>query len=163
MPSSKRFGSATVTFDDRFVPIIVVVWEGQTTLEAAKWGMEQQQRVMSELTRRRERFILVSDASGAHRPSPEVRRFFATASEEQPVELRRHALSSYVVLSSGLMRGVMTAVGWLSEAARSVRSVATLREALERSLEDLDAAGVTRPEGLDPTSYDPSEVRARTA
>lgn len=159
---ARQFGTAAVTFDDRYEPIFVTTWQGLTTIEAAKWGLEQQGLVAAELARRGRRMVAVSDATGVEGATPEVRRYFAQHADTLARTNGDTLLASYVVLANPLVRGVFTAVGWLSETARRVRTAATVSEALERALADLDAAGIPRPTRLDPATYrKPDDVRAR--
>lgn len=144
-----------VTFDDRYAPIYITTWVGTTTLEGARWGTEKQAAVAAELVRRGRRMITISDATRVERPPPEVRKYFADSTNANTSAHGAVSISSYVVLTNPLVRGVMTAVGWMSEAARRVTTVATMRDALERALADLDAARLPRPVGLDPAGYEP--------
>lgn len=150
---SRHFGKCSVSFDDRYAPIYVTAWMGQTSLEAAKWGLELQGGGAREQLRRGGRMIAISDATHVERPTPEVRKYFAEHAEELARTTHGVLLSSYVVTANPLVRGVITAVGWMSETARGVKGVATMREAIERALRDLENAGIPRPSGLDPLSY----------
>lgn len=144
--------------DDRYLPLVISVWRGQANMETAQWHGGQHTEVVQELVGRGQKFVLINDASDAERPPPAVRKYFAEYAEAGSDEEEALGLATIVVLSSPVMRGALTAVGWVSERAARIDTAATMRAALERGLKALDAAGVPRPEGLDPANYTPPEV-----
>jgi hypothetical protein len=145
MPQVREFAESKVTFDDRYSPIIIMIWEGRSCIEAAQWGMSLQQEMTEKLVAAGQRFVSISDARKARRPEPSVRKYWADVLSKNTPESKAATLATYAVFDSALMRGVMTAIGWLSEEARSITTVATLGEAIEQGLAELDAAGIARP------------------
>ena len=128
---------------------------GKSGLDAAKWHNELQREELDALAAKGQKLISISDATQAERPSPEVRKYWAESLAETTPERDAATLATYVVINSAVMRGVMTAIGWLSERARAIKSVSSLSDAIRDALADLDAAGIPRPAGLDPDSYTP--------
>ena len=155
MATVRRFPETVVIHDDRFAPIVITIWSGTASVEVARWHNELQREDVRKAVAKGQRLVSISDATKADRPGPEVRKFWADALAETTPEQEAGTLSTYVVISSAVMRGVMTAIGWLSERARSIKSVPTLADAIRAALEDLDAEGIPRPSGLDPDSYTP--------
>ena len=155
MPQVRESGGARVIVDDRHIPVVIYLWSGATTVELASWHMAENERICAELVARKQKFVLVSDASASDRPSPAVRKVFAEAVERTPDSHGEFTLGNIVVISSPLMRGAMTALSWVTTKMAKMDTVATMQEGLERALGELDAAGVPRPEGLDPANYCP--------
>ncbi len=153
---SKTFGSARLTFDDRFLPVVVVTFSGTNNLEACRWFAARHTEVMRAALNGGERIVLITDARRVVRPSPEVRRFFAEWSSSIPPELHAVSLGSVSVVDNPPLRGALTAVSWISARARKVVAVPTMEEAVALAFELLDAAGVPRPVGLRATDYDRS-------
>lgn len=153
MPKVHSSGNARVVIDDRYMPVIISQWRGQATLELARWHAEHTQAMLDECIRNNQKYVLVSDASLAERPPPAVRKFFAEFAESGGERQQELALASIIVISSAIMRGALTAVGWVSERAARMDTVATMQVGLERALKALDAAGLERPAGLDPKAY----------
>jgi hypothetical protein len=60
---------------------------------------------------------------------------------------------SYVVLDSAVLRGAITAMGWLTRGGLRIKSCPTLPEALRETLARLEELGIAPPAGLDPESY----------
>lgn len=73
-------------------------------------------------------------------------------------EIREGALGNYVVLSSALVRGALTAIGWINQEARRIETFATLREAIGQAVETLEANGQPVPKGLNPETYEPPSL-----
>lgn len=142
-------------FDDRYSPVLISIWEGQATLKAAMWNTELNTRASEKVIAEGRQFVSISDATKSIRPTAEMRKYWADSMSNITDEMRNGTLISYVVIASAMMRGAMTAIGWLNPEARRIRSVATLREAIAASIESLKAAGQPVPEGLSPDSYVP--------
>jgi len=155
MPEFRQFSEMRVTFDDRYAPVIITLFKGRADLDTARWTTEVQRQATLDAMANGHKIVNISDATHAERPPPQVRRYWADTLKKAGPKALDGTLSSYVVIANPLMRGVMTAIGWLAEEVRMVRSVPTLSEAIRRGLEDLDAAGVPRPEGLSPETYVP--------
>ncbi len=150
---SQSFGESTVYFDDSHLPVLIVTFMGTTNLQACEWFGARYGEVLEAAHARGEKVVSISDASRANRPPPEVRRFFAEWMGTIPDHLNEATLASIAVITNPLMRGAMTAIGWINEDVRDVVSVPSLEQGIERAMAMLDAAGVPRPTGLDAASY----------
>ena len=156
---SQEFADAHLTFDDRYFPIVVMRWDGLADIEAAKWGMDHLAGASKTAVARGTRLVSISDARRARRPSAEVRKYFAAESARGLPEQADVVINTYVVLDSALLRGALTAIGWLSPSVQSVKTTATIEEAIEQALQDLEANGVARPHGLSAATYTMPAVR----
>ncbi len=155
VPSRHNSGNATVIVDDRYLPVLISVWSGQANMETARWFKAENQTQMEAIVARGQPYVMISDASNAERPQPAVRKYFAELSDDAVEGSEALSLGNYVVITNAVIRGALTAIGWISERAARMTSVASMQEAIERALADLDAAGVPRPPGLDPATYRP--------
>lgn len=150
---TREFGEARVTFDDRFLPVLIVTFEGANTVEASEWFGARYVEVLERAHARSEKVVSISDASRAERPGPEVRRFYAEWMATIPQHLQDTTLGSIAVITNPLMRGAMTAIGWINEEVRNVESVASLEDGIRLALEKLDSVQAARPDGLQPAEY----------
>src|SRR5688572_9373782 len=102
------------------------------------------------------RIVGISDASQSARTSPEMRKFWADMSRRAPADVNRIVLANLVVISSPMMRGVLTAVGWLNPEVAQLRIFPSLKAAVDEGVDQLRAQGLTVP--LPPGGYQPPKV-----
>jgi len=62
---------------------------------------------------------------------------------DAPEETKRAMLGTFVVVQSAVLRGAMTAIGWLSEGARAIETFKTVEEAIAEAKRRLGGAGIT--------------------
>lgn len=158
MVASRSFPECTLTFDDRYPPILISIWSGRADLEAAKWHGDLNRSASEALLARGLPIVSISEALASERPGPDVRKYWADSIAQESSEIIEGTIGTIVVFGSALMRGVLTAVGWLNPEARKIKTVATMAEAIDLALAKLDEAGVRRPAGLSGESYRPPEV-----
>lgn len=143
-----EFSSGLVLHDARYSPVLISTWIGRSDLDAARWHASIERAAVTAAVRSGTRVVSISDATRAERPAPEVRKFWAEHVDSNPAELSDANLATFVVVASPLMRGVMTAIGWMSERARAIESFPSLAVAVEAALERLDEHGIPRPAEL---------------
>jgi hypothetical protein len=146
-------GSGTVIVDDRFFPVLISTWSGranETTVRAFfEWSQRQMQRARKEGVK----ILQISDATDAERPDPVTRRLLAELTDLQGDEAADLNYTSLVVLENPVIRGAMTAIGWLTRRKLELVAVADMPTAIRRAREELTKAGVKPPADLDPGSY----------
>ena len=153
MPVSLRLAEMEVIFDDRYFPLLISTWTGRADLEAAKWHQEHHRAAIDRAVSEGLRVVSISMATRTQRPTPEVRKYWADSMSKTPAAHRAATLATFVVMTSAMMRGVMTAIGWLNEEARSIKTYPTLSSAIREGLALLEAEGLECPAGLDPDAY----------
>ena len=163
MVASRSFPECTLTFDDRYSPLLISIWSGRADLEAAKWHGELNREASKVLVARGLPIVSISDALASERPGPDVRKFWADSIAQESREITEATIATFVAFGSPLMRGVLTAIGWLNAEARKIKTTATMAEAIELALAKLAEAGVARPEGLTGESYRPPDVSVTAA
>lgn len=134
-------GKSELYLDDALPPILIITRIGPATLVLVDkfnhWADEQ-----TTIAKRSKRpLIMVHDATAAERPGAEVRRAFAEQQMDPTITVR-----TIVVLTNPLVRGAMTAIGWLVGDAFDVVSTKTMDDALTQ------AAAFARKHGLVPPS-----------
>lgn len=155
-------GSSIIYLDDRFFPVVISTWVGTANLENceafAAWHTEQLERAIAAGLH----MVSISDSARAERPPPVVRRFFAdwTAKWDEEAGDR---VTSIAVITNPLLRGAMTAIGWIRPEVQRVVTVPDVREALARAIEILEEHGQPAPAGLDPDTYVSPAEDARAA
>lgn len=133
--------------DDSAWPIVYARFEGEATVEGfdeyARWVEVQIKRAVKT----NERFVNITDTRGKMQVSPEVRRHMADwVARQEETGLSAASLGSIVVVDSMIIRGVMTAISWVSRAQMvNVSSVATAADAWKLAGELLQAAGGSLP------------------
>lgn len=138
-----------VIVDNRYAPLIVSTFSGEVELDQGLWY----ERVSLELIGREatagRRVVSIHDASRVTRTSAEMRRFWADMSARNSATLESRTLASVVVVSNALMRGVLTAVGWMNPKVAALKLFPTLDAAVADAQKLLQAAGtpVTIPPG----------------
>lgn len=133
-------------------PIAIATWVGPADEAGVRRFFAWNERVV-ERARGTGGYVLITDADRAQRPAPSVRRLVAELTDAMPEDATALSVGNYVVVSSRLIRGAMTAMQWLSNEPWTSVLVGTMHEALVAALDDLDHAGLPRPTGLDPTCY----------
>ncbi len=95
---------------------------------------------------RGQRFITISDATAvSSRPSPVVRKRIADWTSKIEPKMVALSVGDARVVQNALIRGAMTAIGWLHQHPIEQKWFTTLDEAVAWSLEKLDHAGVAVP------------------
>lgn len=154
--------SDMIAMDDTYFPVIVATWVGAPTEKSVRAYFQWLHEMLARAKRDSTLFINITDASLAKTPAPDVRRLIAeltTTLENAGAD--KNAVSAYVVVDNPLIRGVLTALGWL-HGSMNVTHVATCKEALDLGLRQLGRARKPAPHGLDPAKWRRPE-RARRA
>lgn len=143
----------SIALDDAYFPIIVATWFGAATESAVRayfsWLHEMLARAASEKVP----LVNVTDAGPAANPSASVRRLVAELTLGWgKVNGSQYPITSYVIIENPLIRGALTAIGWMHGDMKS-NNVATCAQALDLAIADLTRAGHRAPPGLDPRRW----------
>jgi hypothetical protein len=141
----------TIVVDDRYAPLIVSTFLGEVDLSQGLW---YERIVLGVITREAtggRRVVSVHDASRATRTTAEMRQFWADMSARNAATMESRTLANLVVVTNPLMRGVITAVGWMNPKVASLKIFPTLDAATTDALRLLREAGT--PAALPPGGY----------
>ncbi len=140
--------------DERYFPMVVQRWEGAQTVEVVRDHFDYSIPLLERARREKVAISVVLDAVDSIRPTSTVRKYIAERADdiaEQWPELLR---PSRVVILSAPLRGVITALGWLSRGALQLASYPSRPSAIRAGIAHLEAVGSPVPEGLDPSGYE---------
>jgi hypothetical protein len=144
-------GNAVVV-DDSLYPFAIATWFGQPDEELINFYFDWQEQ---RLIRARDEGIQVAtiiDATDGDRPPSTVRHVLAERSKVILGEFDPYIVYSWVVLTNALVRGVITAIKWMTP-MRTI-AAASMKEALVEGARALEKAGIEPPVGFDPDAYE---------
>lgn len=139
-----------VFLDDEHFPFLVVSWVGVGVVDHAKayveWAARMADRADPDTT-----LMIINDATRAGRPGPEFRKFFSDflGTPHGQALLTTDNLT-LVVLDNPLVRGALTAVGWMAPAVRKMRVTSSLKAAFVAASEE----SARRGQEIDPPNLE---------
>jgi hypothetical protein len=148
-----RDGEARVVLDLRAWPIVFASWFGAATEPLVDRYFVEHAKVLARARAEKTRFVLITDTFAAQRPSPVARKKIADLFGKQPGDIATLTLRSFVVIESPLIRGVVTALNWITPGMEQSTNVDSIERAIERALAELDHANVKRPAGFSAAGY----------
>lgn len=163
MGEVRRNARGAVVLDDRYAPLVITTFLGETDLELGQWFTEANKKIFVSQAALGRRVVSISDATYARKPSPEMRRFWAETSNNAGDSMKQASLATFIVVNSALLRGAITAIGWLSPALRDLESFANIDDAVREGLARLIKAGLPVPKLNGPYELPESGQKARSA
>ena len=143
-----------VIVDETHYPALLSKFHGTVTVELMRfyfaWSMRMHERAETDETQ----IIQIVDALSAEVAPAHVRREVARLSDEHTVRFKPLMLTSFVCLSSPLVRGTMSAINWLSRERMNITAVKTLPTAIVKTLRAFEEAGIAPPQHLSPMTYE---------
>lgn len=141
-------GEASIIIDERHHPVIVTTWFGEATIDTVDQYYDWLGPRLAKARARGERLVLLNDTFAVERPTPMVRKRLAEKTKAQNQDHGRAMVGSVVVIESALIRGAVTALGWILPSLADSEFVGSLEEAIDRSIAILDREGIRAPSGL---------------
>ncbi len=138
-----------VAVTDRHLPLLVSTLRGDLDLEAVHRHDRQVNDIIQEQLVRGCPIVYVVDARGLSMPSAMVRRYWADRVNESRAVLEA-MLGTFIVVDNAFLRGALTAIAWMTDAARTLSYAPNLENAVERA----NATLVER--GLSPVNFHPA-------
>ena len=115
-----------IVIDESRWPKVIITWpKGEIDDEEFQRAVKH----ISELTARREHYVIVHDARLASRPSPKQRAFAAAEQQRTAEGAAEYLVGSAVVVSNALAAGAIRAINWISPPAYPQRVFSSLEEA----------------------------------
>ena len=127
-----------IEIDDSRWPMVLVTFTGV----APEPEFDDYLRRMSQYLARKQTIVTVLDASKSGATPATQRRKQAEWMRENDAALRRHSAGTAFVISSAVVRGVLTAILWMQPIPQEHVVVATMPEALRWAREQLRKRGV---------------------
>jgi hypothetical protein len=157
-----QFSHARIVFDARYSPLVITTFFGRCDLEAAQWHTELMNQATVEAARRGQRVITISDATHSDRPTPEARKYWADNMSTASAVAKAATLATYVVFTSAVVRGALTAIGWLNPDVKKIETFASLSDAIQAANLRFKKERITVPH-LDPKDYKLPQVDSSQA
>lgn len=135
----KSWGAATASGTLRYWPLVIV--ELREGLDDA--GVDRVIETMEAAYARKETFIVIVDASAMSRPpNTTQRRRLAAYGAANEHRSRRYAEGTAYAITSGLVRGALTAMQWIFRPPTASINLASRHEAVDWCVGTLEDAGV---------------------
>lgn len=147
-----QFSQARVVFDARYSPLLITTFFGKCDLEAAKWQTDLINQATIQAAKRGQRVITISDATHSDKPSAEARKYWADNMSTGSAAVQAATLGTYVVYTSAIVRGALTAIGWLNPEVKKIETFGTLADAIKSALARLKKERLQAPE-FGPNGY----------
>ncbi|HXS16608.1 MAG TPA: hypothetical protein VN764_05450 [Polyangiaceae bacterium] len=142
MPRVKEGATGAIVIDDRYSPLIVSTFIGVVDLPLGQWFEQENVRMVQREHARGRRIIHVHDTSNIEKTPPEMRKFWAEMSSRNETMLELCVIETPLVITSTLMRGVMTAVGWLNPKVAKLNAYSTVEQAIRACVVRLAGEGI---------------------
>jgi len=163
MPEIQRAHRGAVVIDDRYAPIIITTFLGETNLELGHWFAETHKKILLSHAALGRRVVTINDATWAQKPSPEMRRFWAEMADRSSESMKAATLATFLVVNSPLLRGAITAIGWLTPALRDLESYASVDDAIREGMARLLRADLPTPKLTGSYQLPETAQKARSA
>jgi hypothetical protein len=141
----RRIGDSLIYLDARYFPTIITTWVGTANVENCEWFASWYDAQIDRAIAEGVKIVSISDTLDASRPPPEVRKFFADWMDRLGDRADEGSLQSIAIIPNPLMRGALTAVGWVNPKARLVKGVASLSDALHSAQAAYESRGLAAP------------------
>jgi hypothetical protein len=116
-----------IRVDESSFPLVVVSLP-------AEWSDAEWDAYLAQMRRfptRRERYVTLTDARGAGTPSAAQRKRAAEVMAEDAALSKRFNVANALVFESAILRGMVTAITWLTPPPVPMQTFATPRQACE--------------------------------
>lgn len=144
--------TTAAVIDFRHFPVVVTTFWGASTEKLMREYFSAMNRFHATL-QPGERYVGVADGSESKRPDAVARKVIAELTDANQEEIKSWCIESYTVVTSGLVRGAVTAIQWLTQKKWDLELVPSMDEAFDKARATLEGAGLPWPESLDPASY----------
>jgi hypothetical protein len=146
-------GDASVVADASHGSIVISTFFAAPTVGLVERYFEWLEPTLARFAADKAPYGLINDASDAGRPQPTVRRVLAERGDAASASSLSLMLGSYTVIENPLVRGVMTALSWVSRGGWSTTIVGSCGDAIERLAEDFGKSGTPFPPSLKRSTY----------
>lgn len=142
MPRFKEGATGAIVIDDRYAPLVISTFIGVVEIAEGQWFEQESARLIQREHARGRRIINIHDTTHIKRTPPEMRKFWAEMSSRNEAIWELGVIETPLVISNALMRGVMTAVGWLNPKVAKLPTYPNIDQAVRGSALKLEAAGM---------------------
>jgi hypothetical protein len=134
------------TLDARALPLLMASWLGAATAELVDQYFDAQLQIMQEIDSRGEHCVLLTMADQAGRPSAVARQRIVDRTQAISELIQRVIVANAIVVTNPLVRGAMTAIGWLDPKLRGVPYLGSRDAGFEWAKAELARHGLPAPD-----------------
>jgi hypothetical protein len=146
-------GECSEVVDNTYWPILIATWFGRPSEALVEKYFGEHDRHVQRARNANEKIIVITDTFATERPNPVARKRIVELTEAQGDAARAVTLRSYIVIENPVIRGVVTALGWVYPKFADSENVGSLAQALELGVEALRSLGIPAPVGLVPARH----------
>jgi hypothetical protein len=121
-----------ITVETRFYPFVLMSFRGDPTESEYRALFDSLAQVSRKALRESTKHVCITVSSSTI--SPQARKLVASLTEKFPEELMGPVIGSCVVVDSTLLRGLLTALSWLSPRLAKLDTAASPDEAMNTAL-----------------------------
>lgn len=137
----------SIEVDTASFPLVYFRFTGETTMEDARVMMQQQDELLTRAAAEGVRLFVISDNTATTKTSPEVRKYLGDAARSVSDQYHQHLASFVIIASNMLVRGAITAIGWVApERIKRVKAAKDFEEAVAIMRQKAEEAGLAFPE-----------------
>lgn len=135
----------------RHLPLVLSTFRGELDLESVQRHESEVNEILLAQLSRRNPVVYIVDARGLSMPSALVRRHWANRINESRSVLES-LLGTFIVVDNAFLRGALTAIAWMTDAAKTLVYAGSLEEAVQRANDRLIENGHA-PTNFAPSAY----------
>lgn len=154
VPALFSSSEGSILMDEQHFPMVLQRWEGAATVEVVRDHFDYSMPLLERARRENVAISVVLDATNGARPTSVVRKVIAERADALAAQWPELLRPTRVVIQSAPLRGVITALGWLSRGALQLASYPSRVSAIRAGIAHLEAVGSPVPEALDPNTYE---------
>ncbi len=154
VPELFSSSQGSILGDERHFPLILQRCSGAATIEVVRDHFDFSLPLLQRARAQNLSVSVVLDACEADRPSSIVRKSIAERADAIAAQWPELLRPTRVVIQSAPLRGVLTALSWLSRGALQLASYPTRASAIRAGLAHLQSVGTAAPTELDPNVYE---------
>lgn len=138
----------TILFDDSRWPLVVVRYSDHVDEDEFDELLRRLDDNIKRAMHARAKTVLIYDSTSGYQASPRIRKKQAEWMKQNAAMTRVNCVGIAFVITSAMVRGVLTAILWLSDMPSPYTVVATLPEAEKWCEKQLAEHGQSLPSGL---------------
>lgn len=138
----------TIDFDDSRFPLVRIRYAKEVDEDEFDQLLLLLDQNIRRATTARTKTALVYDSSSGYQASPRIRKKQADWMKQNSMQTRVNCVGVAFVITSSVVRGVLTAILWLSDMPVPYTVAATMQEAERFCEKHLSAHGIAIPDPL---------------
>ena len=143
-----------LTLDERYFPVVIATWAGTVSSDGVQQYYEWYGGMLKRAADEGVRLQSITDGLDVGRVPSGIRARFIEESNVRAEEIRDHVDFVMIVARRAFLLGFIASVLYRMRWGVRMSSFSDVGQALDRAQLRLEAAGVPRPAGFEPASYE---------